>query len=1481
MANVTSKKSIILFLLTLVFSFNAFSQKKLKEFSNEFDNYLVDLNHFMTSSQNSDLKSVYKSFLKNSKTFSETEKLNIIQISNKMLLKRLRPNPHFSNFLLTVISVKNSNRGDSFLLQWLDVYERTLDQSTTNKLMLYCSFTDNLVRQNILRSSKSAEWKVSKTEFYFDFQFEPVVVFDLPFDLTCSNDHSSYTIFGTRGKYQFISTTWVGEDGVINWQDHGLQKDSVFAKIKSYELDTRKSKLIADSAVFFHKYIFSHSIIGQLVNKNAKGKQADQFPSFTSYSKNVELKDIFSNIDYRGGYKIQGDEFIADGGDYAEAKIVFKRNDKEVFIANANRFSISSDRIVAQDAGVKIFFDEDSIYHGKLQFKYLDSDRKLQLYRKINSTSGAPMINTYHNVTIDFELLEWNIDDKIITFGSLPGSAESRVEFESADRYLESKFASLQGIDRVHPLLLIYNFISKNNSKEFYVEDFALHTGYSLVQIQHFLIRLSNDGFIFYDFGLDRIIVLPKLYNYVDAASDIGDYDNISFNSVIRTGQYQTGDKYLVNAALNLETKDLNIIGIHDIEVSQKRGVYLYPSKGLIVVKKNRDFKFNGQVFAGNGRLNLFGRDFLFHYNDFKLDLNQIDSAQFSVPLDPVQEDMYGNELLTPLRTPIEAVRGELRIDNPSNKSGIRKDSFPEYPIFKSFEKSYAYYDDQSLYGGVYSRDKFSFHIQPFEIDSLDNYTGKSLCFAGTFESAGIFPTFDDTLRPQEDYSLGFNRKTPKEGFPIYGGKGRYYNDIYLSHKGLKGHGDFEYLTSKATADEIFFFPDSTNLYTQSFTIKEVLTGIEFPEVSNTETYAHFEPYNDRLNIYKIKEKFDFYNSQATFDGDLLMRPTGLTGRGVMSIDNSKVNANLFTYNADWFGSDTANLRVFADNGKLAIEAINLKTYIDLKMREGRFNSNGNNSYVKFPENQYVAYIDKLTWAMSEETFALGNKVSSNEGSEFLSVHPLQDSLRFFAKTAFYSLKDYIIKTSGVKQISVADAIIYPDSGEVTIARNAFIETLHRANILANNLTQYHNFTNATVDLKSSKNYTASGDYTYRDALKNEQQIFFKEIKVNQDTITVANGDVSNDKIFHIDSKFDFKGSVNLIADQRNLTFDGYFMANHDCEIIDREWIKFRSKIDPKSIQFVLDEKIYNDNEDLLSTALVMSFDSTDFYSTFLSEKKRAALDLDVLSASYNLRYDNKKFAYIVGGPDTLSNYYTLYDRTCKTSGEGKIDLNLNLGQVTLQSIGNAKHDMKNLRTEISGFLMLDFFFSKDALMVMAEDLFFAGDEIFEYDENFSKNLGRVLGKERAEPLLVDLEMEDDYSKFPDEMNKSIVFAKTKLSWDNINKAYVAKGNIVIANILDRQVNATVDGYVIIEKGINSDILTIYFQTDAYDEYYFQFKGGVMRAYSTNPAFNSKINEIDAGKRKAERVKGAPAYMYMSAPDDIAEKFLKNVKKKY
>jgi len=340
-------------------------------------------------------------------------------------------------------------------------------------------------------------------------------------------------------------------------------------------------------------------------------------------------------------------------------------------------------------------------------------------------------------------------------------------------------------------------------------------------------------------------------------------------------------------------------------------------------------------------------------------------------------------------------------------------------------------------------------------------------------------------------------------------------------------------------------------------------------------------------------------------------------------------------------------------------------------------------------------------------------------------------------------------------------------------------------------------------------------------------------------------------------------------------------MANHSCELLDKEWVKFRSEIDPKNIVFTLDEKLYNDEQDLVSTGLTMSLDSTNIYSTFLSRKVRA-IDADLLKSSYTLVYDKKQFSYVIGGPDTLSNYFTLYDKTCKTKGEGLIDMNLDLGQINVTTAGSFTHDMKNQKKEFEGFFMLDFFFSEKAMQVMAKDIYSApGDGMFEYDYAYSNNLGRIVGKEKGDMLMLDLELKDEFVDFPKEMNHTLSFTKANFKWDNVNKAYVAKGELWLGNINESQINGLLDGYIIIEKGRNSDVLTIYLQTEFYDEYYFQYKSGVMRSWSTNEDFNIAIREITDAKRKAEPKKGATPYRYMSAPEDVTEKFLKSVKKKY
>ena len=362
--------------------------------------------------------------------------------------------------------------------------------------------------------------------------------------------------------------------------------------------------------------------------------------------------------------------------------------------------------------------------------------------------------------------------------------------------------------------MLIQKFINIKGDTDFSSLEFAKFSGYPVEQIKPYLMNLANKGFLFYNSVTDIVTVQEKFKNYVNARLKKGDYDVIRFQSKI--SQSKGDNSFIVNSLLNLDSRELEIKGVNYISISDSQKVFIRPYGGLIKVKKNRDFDFSGKISVGLGRFILFGQEFNFKYDDFKIDLNKIDSLQISVPIIPIERDDYGNEKLVKIKTVIQSVSGNLRIDEPTNKSGLKKDSFPQYPIFKSFDNSYIYYDRPSTFGGVYNREKFYFYLDTFEIDSLESYSGKGLRFPGTFESAGIFPVFNDTLTMMNDYSLGFERETPSNGFQLYGGKAIYRNKIFLSNNGLMGNGELEYLSSNTKSNEIYFFPDSTH-YSSKF----------------------------------------------------------------------------------------------------------------------------------------------------------------------------------------------------------------------------------------------------------------------------------------------------------------------------------------------------------------------------------------------------------------------------------------------------------------------------------------------------------------------------------------------------------------------------------------------------------------------------------------------------------------------------------------
>ena len=50
-----------------------------------------------------------------------------------------------------------------------------------------------------------------------------------------------------------------------------------------------------------------------------------------------------------------------------------------------------------------------------------------------------------------------------------------------------------------------------------------------------------------------------------------------------------------------------------------------------------------------------------------------------------------------------------------------------------------------------------------------------------------------------------------------------------------------------------------------------------------------------------------------------------------------KLVQSILLYNAQWFDSDTTSLEVFEESGKIAFNASNLKSHIDVSMQEGFF----------------------------------------------------------------------------------------------------------------------------------------------------------------------------------------------------------------------------------------------------------------------------------------------------------------------------------------------------------------------------------------------------------------------------------------------------------------------------------------------------------------------------------------------------------------
>ncbi|MBN2667656.1 MAG: hypothetical protein JXR60_00375 [Bacteroidales bacterium] len=1488
-----SFKTILTFIKFIAISFFVFFSINTAEAQESFPadsvKFIKKIDDFMSNTKDKDkAKKFFDELEKEWKEGVLVEKYrqDIYKLTNKMLERKARPYPHFETFFGIMIAFAKSEQSEDNYQVWVDFFSEMLDNKRLSMAKLD-RFLDNslhLIESNSLFKNTIVEWRTSSPDFKIQKVDDDLQVTVEHIDLTCFAKGDSTQIFNISGQFKFEEMIFNGKGGLVTWERSDVNKDSIYALLDNVKLDLKKSEYIIDTVLFYNKYYFTEPLYGQLHDKVVNTKSTDKlsYPKFDSFTKHFEMKDIFKDVNYSGGFSMQGSQFYGSGSKESPANLQFYRKDTLVLTARTQMFIFKPEQVLSSNASVTFKLEDDSIFHPGLKFNFGIKSRIVTLTRDKENIGRAPYINTYHNVDMMVGKLVWDMSKPKLQME--PGPIQKVAYFESADFYSVEKYFEIQKMDDVNPLVAVRSFVKRNgNYNEFYASEFADYMRMSEPAIHKYLLGLAFDGFITYDLDNDRVTVKEKLYHYLRASVGDKDYDVIGFIS-------NTEGK---NAEISLLTNELKLYGCDQIFLSDSQDVVVFPKNGEVRLKKDRDFSFDGQVNAG--LFYFYGSNFEFSYKNFKIDFNNVERLQMHVKSYD-QYDKYGEPILIPVQTPFHNIKGDLLIDKPFNKSGVKPS--PEYPIFNSKKESYAYWDNPNIQNGAYKKDDFYFQVYPYSFDSLDNLERNSLVFDGYFNSANILPGFEEQLRLRPDYSLGFVRQTPPQGYPVYQGKGNLTGTTDLSNAGLLSEGELRYLTSVTKSRKMTLLPDVLKADESKFDNTKTLGPPEFPWVNAEQSHVDWYAYKDSLVTESVDIPIKMYNDQTTLVGATILQPTGMSGWGLVDLVTAELISEMFRFKENTFDADTSGFNLKTAGAEdFDFKTNNVNAHIDFNERKGIFKSNGEASFVEFPQNQYICFMDQFTWYMDNEVLEMSASekaqatIKSNEdlgpimeddvelsGSQFISVHPRQDSLNFIAPTATYNMRTKLISAKDVKYIRVADAVIYPVDGVVEVEKHAVMRTLENSRIIANSATRYHTIFNAATNIYGRKEYTSSGDYNFYNEDSLKQVIHFDVVGVDSTMQTYGRGKIGVTENFTFNPYFAYNGKVYLYSNNQNLTFAGYTKISHECERTKPQWVKFKSDIDPKDIFIPVTPPIENINESILHASLMITNDSAHIYPAFLSPHEKYS-DTELIPTEGYLIYDKQDGKYMIGSKDKLEepslpgNLVSLHHTVCNFYGEGRVGLGTDFGRFSVKSAGNINQNAVGESTVLNLVMFLEFYFNDKCLNIMAKDLSASG-EGYAPEDVYYKGITEIVGREEAEEYIANLSMGSN-KKYPKSLETGLLISEVKLKWDPAKKRYNSDGPIGIGSILKKQVNRLLDGHLQVIKKRSGDEFFLYLEVDENTWYYFHMAHNVLKAVSSNEEFNTVLRTMKPADRKLKAEKDQASYSFFPSTEGLKKKFLK------
>ncbi len=1469
------KKNLLLLLAALLTG--ALQAQTVMTFSKEQGQFMKDLNAFMTANKMEQCMNAMNAFEKMVKDgkipaawFEQMSKT-----SNLMTERNMSAYTHFVPYLTTVSSAAKAAIADAKFVEWSGFMNDVIDQQKKGDntgFIKAVDFSDVFFSQGALSVTPAKTWRVDTRDCKFNSEgLRPFVSFPLT-SLYGIIKGDSVTIRQTSGDYYPLETKWEGKSGRVDWGRAGLDPNKVFCNFKNYSINVSNFNYAVDTVTFTHTEYFKTTLTGKLIDKMVSGADSGKisYPRFESYDLGVTIKDIAPNVTYIGGFSLYGSRVQGYGTGEEKALLNFYARDGKTRVLSAKAANVSikkGEELGAEKAEVAIYFGTDSIYHPQLNVVYKIAKREIRLLRGETGMGKSKFTDSYHNHEFQTDAIFWNLDSSVLNLKILSGAGQKPGIFESVNYFQKDLIRKTQGFASYEPLSVLKKMYEKNGTRELSAGEVAkaLDPNLKEAELKSLLYNLVENGFVLYNEEMGTVTVKDKTLNYVLANAKKIDYDVLRIKSAPAAG----------NDFIDLKSSNIDLKGVFEVPISDSSYVFFRPKDNAISLQKDRNMEFNGLIYAG--RMDLYGEKYKFQYAPFTVDMMKVDTMRINIP-DGDKKDEFGEPLLKPLKSKVENMKGLLEIDAPINKSGRTK--LPQFPRLYSREKAYIYYDDPAVAKGAYNRKSFYFELDPFKLDSLNNFSGDIINWKGKLSSGGIFPDIRDSVKIQRDESLGFKSETPPTGYDLYKGKGKYFGKFELNYNGLAGDGKVQHSTAEFNTHDVRFFPDSMLASTDSFAIAKTFEGVKTPAVKGHSDKVYWRPNSDSMHIYmgNKEEPFAMYDDGfTTFKGDLLLTGKGLRGNGLLDWDEATLASRDFSFQTMNLSADTAALNIKTTGDKVTFKTPNVNAKVDFKTRIGDFVSNQKNIPTDFSYNQYNTAINQFKWFMDEKILDF-KAPPAGQGEYFTSTRPEQKGLTFLGKRATYSLITSILRVEQVPEIRVADASVIPDSGVVIIEAEAKMNQLRHATIIADTAKKIHKIENAVVDIYSRNELKAMGDYRY--TTKDVKEIInFGDIACKKETTGErkdkrelwklnAKTVIDEKQNFVLYPAVKFNGDVSLLSVNPLLNFKGFAKIDFKYPKVTTSDFSINQDVDPGVLQLKYDT-VKNSDGNAVVTGIHLNptEGAAQMYSTIMAPKQDNS-DI-TLFKSTGIVAHSKTGEYMFGNEKKIKdnvwrgNLIKYDDAKGIIKAEGRMNLGGNFGLIKTKAAGSADVMLDSSKYKFNVTFGLDAQVG-DKIQERFE-FYMAGDNIdladISYDsEKQKKAIAELCTEKDDKKLLQEFETSGVFNKRPKDLTHNLVFSDVNFVYDPDDVSLRSVGKIGVAMVGKKVINKKLDGYIEIQYKGGADLFTIYLKTGTNDWFYLEYRPGTLGILSSYDDINTNIGATPPDKRK---IKGEKDRFYL------------------